>query len=182
MSTNQLETGGIIRAANGKFLPGTKSPKPITSDNAREMLAKRANKAAQRARQRILREAASIDPDVHDIYDAHALMLAKQYTTILDSDKPRMTDTRELAELMGTAVPYRLQSGGDAGAVASVVIDMADLTCVWLDVMQAQNGSDNYSYRKHEVDTVDGTVTEVAHISTEAATSGAAAQDTAGEG
>lgn len=141
MSTNQLETGGIIRAANGKFLPGTKSPHPITRDNAREMLEKRAQKAALRARQRVVREAAAIDPDVHDIYDAHALMLAKQYIAILDSDKPRMGDAKELSDMLGTSVPYRMQQ--DTGAsVAAVVADMADLTRVWLDVMQAQRPAD----------------------------------------
>ncbi len=92
----------IVRGEGGRFLAGTKSPAPITHANAREMQAKRAEKAALRARQRIVREAASIDPEVRDIYDAHALMLAKQYTTILDSDKPRMDDTRLLAQMLGT--------------------------------------------------------------------------------
>ena len=98
-----MSEGIIVRDSNGRFQKGTVSPKPITHDNAREMLEKRAQKAAQRSRQRIVREAAAIDPDVRDIFDAHALMLARQYIAILDSDKPRMDDAEKLAQMLGTA-------------------------------------------------------------------------------
>lgn len=94
----------IQRDSNGRFLPGTKPPNTIkTTADARSMAAKRWNKAAQASRDRITREAASIDPEVRNVYDAHALMMAKQYTTILDSDRPRMDDAEKLAQLLGTA-------------------------------------------------------------------------------
>lgn len=93
----------IVRGANGQFLPGTRAPKTITSSaDARSMAEKRWEKARKATASRVMQEAQSIDPTVQTEYDAHALMMAKQYTTIIDSDKPRMDDAEKLAQAMGT--------------------------------------------------------------------------------
>ena len=103
MSDKQETNGKIVRGEGGKFAPGTVPPVQITSANARSLAKRRWEKAAQTSRNRVIREAASIDPDVRTIYDATALLLAKQYTTLIDSDKPRMDDTEKMMQLLGVA-------------------------------------------------------------------------------
>lgn len=94
----------IVRGSDGRFLPGTVAPRTIkTPEDARNLALVRWEKARKATANRITLEAMSIDPTVKDEYDAHALMMAKQYTTVLDSDKPRMDDAEKVAQAMGTA-------------------------------------------------------------------------------
>ena len=98
----RLYADGSIRNAQGHWLAKHPAGTEITHDNAREMLAKRQQIATQRTASWIMKEAQSIDPDVKDEYDAHALMWAKQYTTVIDSDKPRTDDAERVSQAMGT--------------------------------------------------------------------------------
>jgi hypothetical protein len=107
----------IPRDEKGRWLvqPEAGKDKQITSANARTMAQKRWDKARKATASRITREAMAIDPTVQNEYDAHALMMAKQYTTVLDSDKPRMDDAEKIAQAMGTAprtVELRAEQAG----------------------------------------------------------------------
>lgn len=131
MVYNQVMETVTLRDERGRFLEGTKPINTIKSSaDARMMAQKRWNKAAQKARDRITREAASIDPTITNVYDAHALMLTKQYTTILDSDKPRMDDAEKLSQMLGLA-PRNVElreptlpqiQAGDVDAVLMLVL------------------------------------------------------------
>ena len=112
--------GKIVRGEGGKFAPGTVPNNIITPANARSLAKRRWEKAAQTSRNRVIREAASIDPDVRTIYDATALLLAKQYTTLIDSDKPRMDDTEKMMQLLGVAPRGSELKGEEATADAPV--------------------------------------------------------------
>jgi len=89
------------RDSRGRFLtvPAGAAP-PITSDNAREMVRKRTEKYRRAMVARIVREAASIDSTVQTPADAFGLVAAKQYTTLMDSEKPRMADLEKLRDMM----------------------------------------------------------------------------------
>jgi hypothetical protein len=113
-----------------------------------------------------MKEAIAIDPTVQTPADAYALVVGKQYVTLMDSDKPKMDDVYRLGQIIG-ALPTAHDKVQESGAITAVMEGVLDLTRVWLDVMQAQR-------QDASVDTVDGTVT--------AQDSGAEAQDTAGEG
>jgi hypothetical protein len=49
---------------------------------------------------RIMGEAVSIDNTVQTPADAYGLVAAKQYLTLMDSEKPKMSDLQKLGEMM----------------------------------------------------------------------------------
>ena len=92
----------VLRDDNGRFLappPGSESTR-ITTANARTLAQKRWEKYRRAAVQRILGEAQSIDGSVQTPADAFGLVAAKQYTTLMDSDKPRVADLEKLGQIM----------------------------------------------------------------------------------
>ena len=98
----ETQTRTDIRDSNGRWLappPGSEKTR-ITTDNARLMVQKRVEKYRRAAVKKIVEEAQSIDPSVSVAADAFGLLAAKQFTTIMDSDKPVMSDVERLHKLM----------------------------------------------------------------------------------
>ena len=89
------------RDERGRFLtvPVGAAP-PITSDNAHEMIRKRTEKYRLAALRRIVSEASSIDPTVSTSADAFGLVAAKQFTALMDSDKPVIDQLDKLRRIM----------------------------------------------------------------------------------
>lgn len=151
--------GTIIRGKGGRFLPGTRSPAPITNANARELQQKRWNAYRKAAAKGITKEAMSIDPSVKTPADAWSLVAAKQYSALMDSDKPRGDDLHRLGQVIGAlplAGEIQAQQAGQAGVTVSVSADTArDLISKLIG-----NGCDNYTYHKQE-DIVDAEAEDV---------------------
>lgn len=61
---------------------------------------KRWESMRRKSNSRIVREAAAIDPTVKDPSDAFALLMSKQYVTLMDSDKPRIDHVERLGYIM----------------------------------------------------------------------------------
>jgi hypothetical protein len=96
------DTRTDIRDNNGRWLappPGSEQTR-ITTANARSMAEKRWEKARLAANRRIVEEAKSIDPTVSSAADAFGLVAAKQYTALMDSEKPRIADLEKLGQIM----------------------------------------------------------------------------------
>jgi hypothetical protein len=113
----------VKRDKNGRWLVPPKSPAPITHDNARQMVQKRVEKYRRAAVQRIVDEAKSIDPTVSVAADAFGLLAAKQFTTIMDSDKPAMQDVERLHKLMTGADPANSQRENVSAASGAIIAD-----------------------------------------------------------
>ena len=131
--------GVIVRAPNGRFLPGTRSHNPITHENARERRAARYEAARERfaagmtaaaiARGRIPASGAPLD----------AWESTGEHITgvLLDADTPRaMSDlTRVVAQFSGM-VPAadRSAAGGDSGSgsVTATISAPADVVLALL--------------------------------------------------
>jgi hypothetical protein len=94
------QTQQVVRAKDGKWIVPPKSPAPITHANARMMAQKRWEKYRRAAVKRIVGEAQSVDLEVSTGADAFALAAAKQFTALLDSDKPVLGQLKELGALM----------------------------------------------------------------------------------
>jgi hypothetical protein len=115
-----MEDTQVTRQPNGKWITAPKSPAPITHANARSMAQKRWEKYRQAAVKRIVGEAQSIDPDVQTPADAYGLVAAKQYTTLMDSDKPRIADLEKLGQIMTgiSEEPRRENAGGGENSIS----------------------------------------------------------------
>lgn len=142
------------RDSNGRFLtiPKGAAP-PITSANARDMVAKRVAKYRQAALKRILTEAQSIDPTVSTSADAYGLVAAKQYTTLMDSDKPAIDQLDKLHKLMtgesgGNSQRAHEATTGTISLDASALLYLADLLAQHREHVTAQA-------RAVDVDTAD---------------------------
>lgn len=148
----------VTRNEKGQWVKPPPSPAPFTQANARSMAQKRWDKARKAAASRVLLEAQAIDPTVKDEYDAHGLMVAKQYVAVLDSDKPRADDAEKIAQLMGTApraVELRTeQAGPAAGTATEAVIAMTKLVEA---IERVVSGADN---NISQADMVDASFTE----------------------
>jgi hypothetical protein len=88
------------RDSKGRMLAPLPGSHVITKADASSLARKRWEKYRQAAVKRIVGEAQSIDPDVQTPADAFGLVAAKQYTTLMDSDKPRITDLEKLGQIM----------------------------------------------------------------------------------
>ena len=167
MAVNTLLTSTPTpRDERGRYLEKPANLPVLTSAKAREAAQIRWDRYRKASAKGIMKEAIAIDPTVQTPADAYALVVGKQYVTLMDSDKPKMDDVYRLGQIIG-ALPTAHDKVQESGAITAVMEGVLDLTRVWLDVMQAQR-------QDASVDTVDGTVT--------AQDSGAEAQDTAGEG
>lgn len=92
----------IIRDDKGRFIKGTRAPGTINSSaSARNLAQKRWAKARKAAADRVVREAASIDPTVNTWADAWGLVTARQYSALMDSDKPRGDDLLAIGKAIG---------------------------------------------------------------------------------
>lgn len=123
----------IKRNEKGQFLALPPGAAPlITSANAREMVARRVEKYRRAALRRITDEAMSIDPTVSTSADAFGMVAAKQFTTLMDSDKPAIDQLDKLRRIMtgddgvnsqrdhGSAPP-----NGQISASAATLVELA---------------------------------------------------------
>jgi hypothetical protein len=112
------------RDSNGRFLsPPPGAAPPITSDNARAMVQKRIEKYRRRAVRAIVDEAKSIDPTVSIGADAFGLVAAKQFSALMDSDKPAFADLERLHKLMTGADPSNSQRGNEPPPPGAIIAD-----------------------------------------------------------
>jgi hypothetical protein len=121
----------IVRGPDGKFLPGTRPPNPITAANARELNQKRQEKAAKSAAAGMtagvraglrkcnpdVRAIAPSDFDNADEFDAWAVLNAATALQVMASDIPRP----EAIEMLGhnsRLAPRRAVDQDDPAAVS----------------------------------------------------------------
>jgi len=113
----------VVRDARGRWVPGTLpagAAPPITSENARDMIRRRQEKYRSAAVRRVLGEVQAVAADVVTPADAWGFIVARQAVALIDSDKPRLLDTKILGQLLG-AVPTELERGNDQGGPALVL-------------------------------------------------------------
>jgi hypothetical protein len=154
MEDTQTKTD--IRDNKGRWLvppPGSEKTR-ITADNARQMVQKRVEKYRRAAVQKIVEEAKSIDPSVSVAADAFGLLAAKQFTTIMDSEKPAMADVEKL---------HRLMTGGDgnsqrenAQAAPGAISGTPDALMQLVDMIEKQRAA-----AVDQARAVDATVTDI---------------------
>ena len=125
------------RAPNGHLIapiPGSEIHQ-ITPANARNLAALRWEKYRQAAVTATVEEGRSFDPAVKGGASAWGRLVAKQYTALYDSDKPRGDDLVQIGRVLG-AVPNALdvrqaeqqQSGAAPATVpASVALALVEL-------------------------------------------------------
>src|SRR5688572_14074895 len=94
------DTQVALRDSKGRMLKPLPGSHVITKADASSLARKRWEKYRQAAVRRIVGEAQSIDPDVQTPADAFGLVAAKQYTTLMDSDKPKIADLEKLGQIM----------------------------------------------------------------------------------
>jgi hypothetical protein len=96
------------------------------------MVARRQEKYRQAMVKRVTKEAASIDPDVQTPADAAALLLASQYTKLLDQDKPAVEQAAKLVSMMTGATETNSQRAneptpGTISAAPDTLMELARL-------------------------------------------------------
>jgi len=131
------------RDERGKMLAPLPGTQPITHATARSMAALRWEKARKSAANRIMREAASIDPTVSTWYEAWGILAAKQYLALMDSDKPRGDDLYRIGQVMG-ALPTSLEARAmeqQAPASAGQVVP-ADIARGLIELLRQLAGRD----------------------------------------
>lgn len=72
----------------------------LSSDRARAMVKARTEKYRRAMVERIMGEATSIDPTVQTPADAYGLLAAKQWQTLMDSEKPAIDQLDKLRRMM----------------------------------------------------------------------------------
>lgn len=160
MATNALLTSAVdtdnLRDANGRFLRKPDNLRVLTSAEASQISRKRWDNYRRASAKGIMKEAQAIDPSVQTPADAYALVVGKQYLTLLDSDKPKMDDVYRLGQIVGALPNAHDKVQHDtavqtAQIVGDVVRDLAQLSAVWADVVARQaNAFDNSNYQKQE--------------------------------
>lgn len=91
-----------VRDDNGRWLappPGSENTR-ITTANARTMAQRRWENYRRAAVRAIVEEAKSIDSEASTGANAFGLVAAKQYSALMDSDKPRIADLEKLGQIM----------------------------------------------------------------------------------
>jgi len=96
MKETQLE----VRDERGRMIQPLPGKHTITKADASILARRRWEKYRQQAVKRITDEARSVDLTVSTGADAFGLVAAKQFTALMDSDKPRITDLEKLGQIM----------------------------------------------------------------------------------
>lgn len=118
------------RDEQGKWLTRPEGSAPlITSATARTMALKRWENFRRNSNKRIVAEAASIDPAVSSPADAYGLLMAKQFTALMDSDKPVVDQAEKLGKFMAGVTGENSQRenapagqiSGDPGALLELL-------------------------------------------------------------
>ena len=155
MSTNALLTSAVdnpLRDANGRYLRKPDNLPVLTSASASEASRKRWDKYRKASAKGILKEAQAIDPSVQTPADAYALVVGKQYITLLDAEKPSMKDVHYLGQIIG-ALPTAHDKQDTSGGVSAVVhtIDPAVMSLL-AQIAEQQNAFDNSNYHNHVIE------------------------------
>lgn len=137
--------GVIVRAANGKFLPGTRPPIPITSANAREYQARRVEMAKERFAAGVVEAAIERKriPQGAEPFDAWQAVGKHAGGVFFDSKTPRaMSDLGRFNGVgMGMLATERTQPGGETDTVqVSIPADVVIAMLAELDRRRQENG------------------------------------------
>jgi hypothetical protein len=98
--TKVLKNGAVYDLDRGRIVSSKNVTTKITSENAVALSRKR-HEANRRAVVRaVVGEAQSIDPTVQTPADAYGLLMANQYTKLLDSQKPDVGQAEKLGKIM----------------------------------------------------------------------------------
>ena len=95
---------------------------PITSATARDLAKRRWAKFRQAAARRVTAEAQAIDPTATTAAEAWGLAVAKQYTALLDSDKPRGDDMIRIGEAIGAVATARERDAEQTNNTVNIAI------------------------------------------------------------
>jgi hypothetical protein len=95
-----MDTQVELRDERGRMIAPLPGKHTITKADASILARKRWDKYRQEAVKRITGEAQSIDPTVTTGAAAFGLVAAKQYTALMDSDKPAIDQLEKLGRIM----------------------------------------------------------------------------------
>jgi hypothetical protein len=98
--TKVLANGAVYDLDKGRIVSSVNVTNKITKENAAELSRKRHEANRRAVVRRIVGEAQSIDPDVQTPADAYGLLMANQYTKLLDSEKPAVDQAEKLGKIM----------------------------------------------------------------------------------
>lgn len=150
-----MDKAVIIRDDKGKFIKGASGQgKPIKSSaDGRRLAELRWQKFRQTAASRVVQEAASIDPSVKTPADAWGLVTARQFSALMDSDKPRGDDLLAIGRAIG-AMP------NDADKMQAIQTQTQRQTqpdiVLALLALVGGDAFDNSNYRNQDDDTIEG--------------------------
>jgi hypothetical protein len=94
------ETQVEVRDERGRMIEPLPGKHTITKADASILARRRWEKYRQQAVKKIVEEAKSIDLSVSTGADAFGIVAAKQFTALMDSDKPRIADLEKLGHIM----------------------------------------------------------------------------------
>jgi hypothetical protein len=137
--TPDNNNNGAIRDDRGRFVPGVIQPgaKIITKETARSLALARAEKYRKAALARVYGEVAAVAADVKTPADAWGFIVARQAVALLDSDKPRLLDTKILGQLLGAvAMDSDRASGDSAGPALAINTEGAQMVSKLLDLVR----------------------------------------------
>ena len=137
----------IVRRPDGRFGKGTRSPAPITHDNAREMLERRREKKRQ-----IIAAAAQAAVQRGDLVAAHggdawlAEVAQSMMTIATTPEASRAVAAAEWLMLHTGNSETKQDNSGDNGAPAAVTLS---LSADAVRMLAGLIGGDNSNYRNH---------------------------------
>lgn len=118
-------TTEVVRDERGRWIKAPVSPTPITHANAREMAERRWRKYRLAAANRVMREAAAIDPEVRTVADAWGVLNARLFAELMD--RPRGDDVAQLGRNIGALpLPHERQLA-DGQAVQAQTVNIMQI-------------------------------------------------------
>jgi hypothetical protein len=127
------------RNEKGQLLPGHSVgvATRITPENSRTLAIARAEKFRRAALARVYGEVAAVAADVKTPADAWGFIVARQAVALLDSDKPRLLDTKILGQLLGAvAMESDRASSDNAGPALAINTEGAQMVSKLLDLVR----------------------------------------------
>ena len=159
------DTSTIIRGPGGRFLPGTRSPKPITHENARELNAK-----AQEKRRQVVRDALAAGVQRRDLVRDHGefawlaegAQALQQIMLTPESGKAAIMAFESLQKAAGVADTKHEQA---ADAVIEHRHTLSDDVLGLLSGLAGADAFDNSNYQNHS-NVVDGQAVDAGQADT----------------
>src|SRR3990167_4411526 len=118
---DEIQDQQEIRDSNGRMLAPLPGKHTITKADASILAHKRWAKYRQEAVKRITDEIASVEPGVSTGAAAFGVIAAKQALTLLDSEKPRISDLEKLGNIMTGANLLQPSSSRDTERAANEI-------------------------------------------------------------